>query len=337
MTSLAPHPAQILLGAPAGAQRLPVCDHYSGVESRMRKSLQLQAQMMQELGACVLDVTLDCEDGAAVGNEAAHARLVAQLAREAVAATPGARVAVRVHAVDHPHFAQDIDMVASEAGAALCHLMLPKIEHVDQVDQAVQAVHKAFGADIALHALLESAAAVHHAFEIAAHPAIQSISFGLMDFVSSHGGAIPASAMSAQGQFEHPLVLRAKLDIAAACHAWGKVPSHCVVTEFRRPEVLEQCARKASQELGYTRMWSIHPDQILPLLRAFSPDAWSVREAAQILTTAAAANWAPVSVDGVLHDRASYRYYWQLLERAHQTGQTLPADVQPWFANALFA
>jgi hypothetical protein len=49
---------------------LPVCDHYSGVEARMRKSLQLQAEMTAEFGACVFDVTLDCEDGAPVGGEA---------------------------------------------------------------------------------------------------------------------------------------------------------------------------------------------------------------------------------------------------------------------------
>ena len=48
---------------------LPVCDHYSGVEARMRKSLQLQAEMTAEFGACVFDVTLDCEDGAPVGGE----------------------------------------------------------------------------------------------------------------------------------------------------------------------------------------------------------------------------------------------------------------------------
>jgi len=35
------HPATVLLGAQAGATLLPVCDHYSGVEARMRKSLQL--------------------------------------------------------------------------------------------------------------------------------------------------------------------------------------------------------------------------------------------------------------------------------------------------------
>jgi citrate lyase subunit beta/citryl-CoA lyase len=117
----------VLLDAQGGALHLPVCDHYSGVEARMRKSLQLQAEMMREFGTCVFDVTLDCEDGAPVGQEAAHARLVASLARGAEA---GARVAARVHAVDHASFVQDLDIIVGEAGDRLCHLMLPKVESV---------------------------------------------------------------------------------------------------------------------------------------------------------------------------------------------------------------
>ena len=65
---------------PGRRRLLPVCDHYSGVEARMRKSLQLQAEMTEEFGACVFDVTLDCEDGAPVGGEAEHAALVVELA-----------------------------------------------------------------------------------------------------------------------------------------------------------------------------------------------------------------------------------------------------------------
>ena len=71
-----PHPRDILVGAQAGAFALPVCDHYSGVEARMRKSLQLQAELSAEFGTCVFDVTLDCEDGAPVGGEAEHAHEV---------------------------------------------------------------------------------------------------------------------------------------------------------------------------------------------------------------------------------------------------------------------
>ena len=329
MTKELVHPATVLLDAQGGAQRLPVCDHYSGVEARMRKSLQLQAEMMQEFGTCVFDVTLDCEDGAPVGQEAEHARLVVELAN---GAAQGARVAARVHAVEHAHFQADMDIIAGGAADKLCHIMIPKVESVDDVIKAEAALQRATDKRVPLHVLIESPAAVQQAFDIAAHPAVQSISFGLMDFVSAHGGAIPASAMTAQGQFEHPLVVRAKLEIAAACHAHGKVPSHCVVTEFKNPEALQACAQKASRELGYTRMWSIHPDQIRPILRAFAPAEDEVLQAAQILTSAAVQNWAPISFGGVLHDRASYRYFWQLLERAHQTGQALPVEVQPWFA-----
>lgn len=165
-------------------------------------------------------------------------------------AAAGARVAARVHAVDHAHFQADMDIIAGAAAGRLCHIMIPKVESVDDVIKAQAALQRATDKPVPLHVLIESPAAVQQAFDIAAHPAVQSISFGLMDFVSAHGGAIPASAMTAQGQFEHPLVVRAKLEIAAACHAHGKVPSHCVVTEFKNPEALQACAQKPRGSLA---------------------------------------------------------------------------------------
>jgi citrate lyase subunit beta/citryl-CoA lyase len=185
-----------------------------------------------------------------------------------------------------------------------------------------------------LHVLIESPAAVHRAFDIAAHPRVQSMSFGLMDFVSAHGGAIPAEGMGIEGQFTHPLVLRAKLDIASACHAHGKVPSHCVVTEFKNLDAIRMAAQKAARELGYTRMWSIHPDQIRPILKAMAPSEAQIEQASEIILAAQAAQWAPISHAGQLHDRASYRFFWQLIERAHQTGCRLPCAVQRFFSGA---
>lgn len=294
----------------------------------MRKSLQLQAELSAEFGACVFDVTLDCEDGAPVGGEAEHAALVTELALGAPAA---ARVAARVHPVNHPHFEADVATIAGQAGARLCHLMVPKVESVADVERAVAAMDAAGAAALPLHVLIESPAAVHRAFDIAAYPRVASLSFGLMDFVSAHGGAIPASAMTLAGQFSHPHVLRAKIEMAAACHAHGKVPSHNVVTEFKDLPALQNAVRKAATELGYTRMWSIHPDQIRAIVAAFSPAEAEIETALAIVERAAAADWAPVQHEGRLHDRASYRYYWQVIERAHQTGHALPETVRGWF------
>ena len=351
------HPRDALLGAQATAGFLPVCDHYSGVEVRMRKSLELQAQMTAEFGTCVFDVTLDCEDGAPVGGEKNHANMVVALVNQSfvdtkniavsVSAAASPRIAARVHPVDHPAFENDVATIVGGAGSVLCHLMIPKVESVADVERAVRAVDQACVAGtrkspLPLHVLIESPNAVHHAFEIAAHPRVQSLSFGLMDFVSSHGGAIPASAMATQlpsagavgqelGQFSHPLVIRAKLEIASACHASGKVPSHCVVTEFSDASAVQMGARRAAREFGYTRMWSIHPSQIRPILAAFAPSLSEIEHAAEIVVAADHAQWAPLNIAGRLHDRASYRYFWQVLERAHQTGRPLPASVRDYF------
>ena len=344
------HPRDILLGTQA-VLSLPVCDHYSGVEARMRKSLALQAEMSQEFGACVFDVTLDCEDGAPIGGEKDHADMVAAIANQAYLTTnngvsgSASRVAVRVHPVDHPAFEQDLDIIVGGAASALCHVMIPKVETLADVERAAQAVDQAAvksgrGHALPLHVLIESPAAVHRAFEIATHPRVQSLSFGLMDFVSAHGGTIPASAMAISSgpevdeldQFTHPLVLRAKLEIASACHAHGKVPAHCVVTEFSDTAALKAAATRASRALGYTRMWSIHPSQIRPILEAFAPQMHEIELATNIIAAATRADWAPISWGGKLHDRASYRYFWQVLERAHQTGRHLPDEAKAYFS-----
>jgi citrate lyase subunit beta/citryl-CoA lyase len=242
-----------------------------------------------------------------------------------------ARVAVRIHPVDHPAFEADIATIAGKVGDQLCHIMVPKVESVGDVMKVEKALVAAHAGHLPLHVLIESPAAVHNAFEIAAHARVQSLSFGLMDFVSSHGGAIPAHGMSSQGQFTHPLVLRAKLEIASACHANSKTPSHCVVTEFNDAAAMTMAARRAFHEFGYTRMWSIHPNQIRPILAAFAPTEGEIENATKIIAAAAGEDWAPISFEGQLHDRASYRYYWQVLERAHQTGRVLPAESQIYF------
>jgi citrate lyase subunit beta/citryl-CoA lyase len=328
------HPRQALFdpGEPA-ATPLPVCDHYSGVEVRMRKSLELQAEM-----GPVFDVTLDGEDGAPVGGEVEHAHLIAELIDGD--GNRFGRVGARVQPVDHPRFEEAVDLLVRKVGAKLPYLMIPKPRGLADVQRAVDAVddaarRHAVARRIPIHALVETHGALREVDAIAAHPRIESLSFGLMDFVSAHRGAIPLTGMSVAGQFEHPLVVRAKLEIAAACHAHGKTPSHCVVTEFRHTAALQAAAEKASRQFGYTRMWSIHPAQIRPIVDAFAPTTAEIDQAVELITAAQAAQWAPIRHHDTLHDRASYRYFWHVIERAHRTsfhgGPQLPEEVRRMF------
>jgi len=313
----------------APVSTLPVCDHYSGVEVRMRKSLALQAEM-----GPVFDVTLDGEDGAPVGGEREHAHLMAELVMSA--ANRFGRVGARLPPVPHPQFESMTDVLVQGAGSRLAYLMIPKVRSLAELQRAADAVDAAARAaglarTIPLHALVETHGGLREVQALAAHPRIESLSFGLMDFVSAHRGAIPQSAMGAAGQFDHPLVLRAKLEIAAACHGHGKTPSHCVVTEFSDAAAMTQAARRAAQEFGYTRMWSIHPNQIRPILQAMAPSEAEIVQATEIIVAAVAVNWAPIQHDKQLHDRASYRYFWQLLCRAHATGRRLAPEVALYF------
>ncbi|MCY7315165.1 MAG: CoA ester lyase [Rubrivivax sp.] len=329
-------PRAVLFGAGELPPALPVCDHYAGVEPRMTKSLQLQAAR-----GPIFDVTLDNEDGAPAGGELEQAHLIAALLGGAD--NQHGRVGVRLLPVAHPRF-EDVARTVLAADKPPAYLMLPKPDGLADVQRAAQTVAALGGAAVPLHALIETHGALHAAFAIAAHPRIESLSFGLMDFVSAHRGAIPLSAMGGDahgGQFDHPLVLRAKLEVAAACHAGNKVPSHCVFTEFKDSRGLQKAAEIACRRLGYSRMWSIHPAQIEPIIEAFSPTVAELDQAIEVITAAQAAQWAPISHGAghrqVLHDRASYRYFWQVIERAHRTslGLGIPSELRlAWFGPA---
>ena len=332
------HPRQALFDPEEAAPRaLPVCDHYCGVESRMKKSLELQAEM-----GPVFDVTLDNEDGAPVGGEIEQAHLIAELLASPL--NRHGRVGVRLLPVEHPRFADVAAVVLKSARLSPypapyppAYLMLPKPGGVADVQRAALAIDALGGAAVPLHALVETHGALREVQALAAHPRIESLSFGLMDFVSAHRGAIPQSAMGAAeglGQFDHPLVLRAKTEIAAACHGFAKVPSHCVFTEFKDSQALQAAAEIACKRLGYTRMWSIHPSQIQPIVDAFSPTVAELDHAIAIICAAQAAQWAPIRHADTLHDRASYRYFWHVIERAHRTtlGAGIPAERRlAWF------
>jgi citrate lyase subunit beta/citryl-CoA lyase len=318
------HPSEVLFQGTRQPVSIPVCDHYCGSEKLMQKSIAMQ----QELGP-LFDITFDCEDGAAAGNEAAHARLAAGL----IASEENRfdRIGVRVHDVQGEFFKKDVEIICKSAAQKLAYLVIPKVASVAEAAQAIELVNrhavKAGRENLPIHILIETHGALADARAIAALPQVECLSFGIMDFVSAHYGAIPGSAMRTPGQFTHPLVVRAKLEIAAACHAGGKVASHNVTTEIKDTAIVANDATRAVSEFGYTRMWSIHPDQIKPILKAFAPRSSEINDAASILVEAQAAQWGPIQQNGKLHDRASYRYYWTILQRAKASGLALPESA----------
>ena len=200
-------PAEVLFDGEAPPTVLPACDHYAGSEKLMLKSLALQ----QELGP-VFDITLDCEDGAQVGREAEHAELVASLLGSEH--DRFGRVGVRIHDFNHAHWRDDVRLILRAAQRAPAFITVPKVRSVPDAAEMcafIEATRREIGIaqTIPVQLLVETHGALTHAFELAALPGVEALSFGLMDFVSAHDGAIPDSAMRSPGQFDHPLVRRA--------------------------------------------------------------------------------------------------------------------------------
>ncbi len=100
-------------------------------------------------------------------------------------------------------------------------------------------------------------------------------------------------------------------------------------------EVITADATRAKREFGFQRMWSIHPAQIAPIVAAMRPPLSEVDDACAIIQAAQEVDWGPIQYKGELHDRATYRYFWNLVKRANVTGVGLPPDVgQRFFASA---
>jgi hypothetical protein len=67
------------------------------------------------------------------------------------------------------------------------------------------------------------------------------------------------------GQFEHPLVRRAKCEIARPRSRTASCP-RTTSPRARQSAAVFADARRARDEFGYLRMWSIHPSQIDPIV-----------------------------------------------------------------------
>jgi citrate lyase subunit beta/citryl-CoA lyase len=323
------HPSEALFAGEKALPAIAACDHYAGAEKLIRKALELQARL-----GPVFDVTCDCEDGAAAGQEAAHAAMVVEMLR--LPREPRARVGVRIHDFTHAHWRKDIDIVVAGAGAALAFVTLPKCTSASQAAEMIgylqqSAERHRVGRAIPVHILVETHGALQEAWQLAALPHVEGLDFGLMDFVSGHHGAIHASNMRSPGQFEHPLLVRAKARIVAAALAHGVVPGHNVSLDLKNPYNVFRDAWRARNDFGFLRMWSIHPSQVQPIVDAMKPDLGEVADAVAILLAAQRASWGPISYQGELHDRATYRYYWNLLQKARTTGVAMPEEAAAAF------
>jgi citrate lyase subunit beta / citryl-CoA lyase len=319
------HPNQALFSGEKPFPVIPAAEHFCGSEKLIGKALEMQATL-----GPIFDITCDCEDGAPAGQEKQHAEMIVRVLTSD--ANQHKMAGARIHDFSHPHWRADVDILVNGAGHLLNHITIPKATSSAQVEKMIEYItSQAFKAgirrEIPIHALIETHGALREANRIAQLPWMQVMDFGLMDFVSGHHGAIPASCMRSPGQFEHALIARAKAEVVACALAHGVVPAHNVTLDLKNTETTFKDAYRARHDFGFLRMWSIYPTQVQSIVDAMRPDMAEVVDGGEILLAAQNNSWGPIQYKGELHDRATYRYFWELLQKAKITGATLDERV----------
>ena len=323
------HPRDALFAGEKLFPVIPSCEHFAGSERLITKAIEIQ----NEKGG-IFDITMDLEDGSPEGKEKEHAEMVVSLLKSPL--NQHRMSGVRIHDPASRFWRQDLEILLKGASGPLTYLTIPKPTSAGQVREVISSIQEiaknaGLKKEIPIHVLIETHGALRDVFEIASLPWVQVLDFGLMDFISGHFGAIPQSAMRSPGQFEHPLVVRAKTTMVAAALANGVVPAHNVTLDLKDPEKTKSDARRARTDFGFLRMWSIYPTQIDAITGAMLPDFSEVEKGCRILLAAQAADWGPIQFEGELHDRATYRYFWQLLQQARLSGQKLPEEAEGAF------
>ncbi|MEV0255408.1 CoA ester lyase [Streptomyces sp. NPDC050732] len=200
-------------------------------------------------------------------------------------------VHVRVNALDGPLAEADLRTLAPLPG--LAGLRLPKVTSRAEVIRVAERAVPADGGAPALHALVESALGLEHAFAIAtAHPALRGISLGEADLRAD------------LGLREETGLDWARSRVVVAARAAGLAPpAQSVHPNIRDLEGLAaSCAR--GRALGFLGRAAIHPRQLPVIERAYLPTPEEIERAEEITKAAATDAGALALPDGRFVDKA---------------------------------
>lgn len=215
-----------------------------------------------EYGADV--VVFDLEDAVAPERKAEAREIVGDLLSDP-AFDPTPEICVRVN----PEFEADLGILER---ARPDGLMLPKVASGDDIERLDQAVCE-HGNSLPVLALIESAAGVLSAPEIAACEATDALVFGAEDLSADIG------ATRTKGGTE---VLYARERVVIAASAADVAAIDTVYTDIEDTEGLVDETRFAIQ-LGYDGKMAIHPSQVEPINEAFTPDSEAIAWAERVL------------------------------------------------------
>jgi citrate lyase subunit beta / citryl-CoA lyase len=243
-------------------------------------------------------ITLDIEDSVPPAEKAKGREMVRENLKKA--GLGGSAVYVRINNWTTPWPNDDLEAVVYEG---LSGVVLPKCSGPDDVrrlDWKLEELERRRGlmiGGIAIQVLVETAIGVIHAYPSAiASKRVNSLIFGAVDYTKD---------MRVKLTIQGEELLYARSHIACAARAAGLVAIDHPFVAFQDVEAFEKSTRYGRQ-LGYEGRMLIHPNQIEPSHRIYTPSAEDVAFAKEIVKA--------FEEEGIAKGLASISYKGQMVD-----------------------
>lgn len=254
-------------------------------------------------------VILDLEDSVSIPNK--------PKARDAVSDFVTRRASdlalvIRINPLASPAFEEDLAALSNLDPFAI---MLPKAEGSASVRQLTSRLASSVPI---LPIATETPAAI---FEIGSYREVASHLCGLTWGAEDLPAAIGASAArEADGRYTAPYELVRSLILFGA-HAAAVPAIETVYPDFRDLDGLSAYAARARRD-GFSAMMAIHPSQVEPINRAFTPDAAEIAWAEKIVATfAASPEVGVIQIDGRMLDLPHLKLAKRILDAGNMSNR----------------
>ncbi|SDE78194.1 HpcH/HpaI aldolase/citrate lyase family protein [Halorientalis regularis] len=216
--------------------------------------------------------------------------------------------------VNPPGTVVDADVTTALADStAVDAVMVPKVGDAAGLERVVDLLDE-HGVDVPVIALIESAAGVLHAQEIAAADRVEAVAIGAEDLAADIGATRTEEGVE---------VLHAREQIVLAAAAAGIDALDTIHVDVDDAEGLESAAEFTVQ-LGFDGKMAIHPAQVPIINDAFTPSEERIDWAERVLAArdeADAEGRGVFRVDDEMIDAPLIAQAEQILERARAAGK----------------
>ena len=259
-------------------------------------------------------ICMDMEDGTAINKKAEARETITKALRELDFGT--SEKLARINSVGSGWEQDDIDAVLPFHPDGI---VIPKVESFDQVEWASRIIETAelkYGWPVnSVRVLIgvETAKGILNLKEIAAHPRLDAIIFGGEDFAASIGAVRTRDAVE---------LLYARQAVIVACAAFDLQPIDIVTIDYKNTEAL-RIESEFGVRLGFVGKQIIHPAQVEPVQKAFTPSDEAIAYAKRIVETFDASQRegkGAYSLDGKMIDMPLLKNAQKVLERALDRG-----------------